>query len=101
MAQLKKIDYRKIEEEKEEMSSEQTQAENTTSGLAAIKSRWDFMDKKVKIEVIIFTLVIVGIISMFSLYLYNKQPSYDSDEFYDESMVDDFMPIDEEGQIEP
>jgi len=101
MSQLKKIDYRKLAEENNSNEGQEEFQEEKLSGLAAIKSKWDFLDKKIKIEILVFILVIIGIVSMFSLYLYNKQPSYSSDEFYDESTVDDFMPMDEDGYIEP
>jgi len=105
MPQLNKIDYRKISEQNEKSFSsnegQEEPQEEKLSGLAALKSRWDFLDKKIKIEIIVFVAVIIGIISMLSISLYNKQPSYNADEFYDESMPEDFIPIDEEGFIQP
>ena len=103
MSQLKKIDYRKLEDKKEDVPvpEEQKQEKQKLSFFSSLASKWAFMDKKIKIEVVIFILVIIGIITMFSLYLYNKQPSYNTDEFYDEFLEDDFMSTNEEGYIEP
>lgn len=92
MSQIQKIDYHNLVDKGiKSMPANADQddfQEEKMSALERIKSKWDFMDKKVKVEIIIFTIVIIGIITMFSLYLYNRKPSYSSDEGYDESVTD-------------
>lgn len=59
MSQLKKIDYRQLEEKQQgENSSQQfdTKIDNEAPGLAFLKSHWSFANRRTKIQVVFFLL---------------------------------------------
>ena len=81
MSELKKIDYRKLDE-KAPMEVPPTASEGgeKPSFFGSLANKWGLMNKKEKIEMFVLVVTLVSIVAVIIYYFSNTSPKYNPEE---------------------